>query len=124
MLGGEELYRKARGLMEQKPGLEEAQWTKNEEVSRRRERVRALVKTERDERIQVWARLRLGNEQGVDLAREYDYANSSGITLLVRRLEAAAAKDRRLQARLEELRTLACKPRTQQYLILNFQIKS
>ncbi len=104
VLGGEELYEKARTLVEDKAGLQEAQWTEAEEALAVRERVRRLLAAEQEERLMIWARLRLGGERGVELAREYGYGGSSGITMLVRRLEATAQEDRTLRQRMETLR--------------------
>jgi hypothetical protein len=110
VLGQEALYAKACGLMDKKGGLEEARWTETEEVERLRERVRQLVAVESDERVKIWARVRVGGERGIDLARAYGYRNGAGVTLLVRRLEAAALKDRELGAKLENIRVYAkCK---------------
>ena len=54
-----------------------------------------------DLRVQVWARVRLGGERGVAVARELGYADGSGVAQVVKRLEQAATKDRALTAQLE-----------------------
>jgi REP element-mobilizing transposase RayT len=104
VLGGEELLRKSEQLLEKKGGVEEARWTQTEETARVRARVKTLIEAERDERVMIWARVRLGNERGVDVAREMGYRSSSAITMLVRRLEQRAVQEKALRQTLERLR--------------------
>lgn len=103
VLGSEELWEKTQRLMESKGGLEEVRWTATEEVAQRRQRVRQLVEKETDERVKIWARVRLGGERGVELAREYQYRAGSGVTMLARRLELAAVQNRRLREKMAML---------------------
>ncbi len=107
VLGGEELAARARRLMEQKGGLEEARWTESEAVAAVRKRVVEFVGTESDERVKMWARVRLGNERGVAVAREYGYRDGSGVTQVIKRLEAAAQRDEPLGKKLARLRELS-----------------
>ena len=110
VLGSQELYDRVCTLIAKKHGQEEARWTRLEEADAVRQRVRHLVEGISDERIKIWARVRLGGERGVDLAREYGYRTGAGVTLLARRLEASARQDRKLRTTLEKLRTNAsCK---------------
>jgi hypothetical protein len=107
VLGGEELYEKARRLLEKKGGVDGARWTAAEEATEARARVRKLVALENNVRIQVWARVRLGGERSVDLAREYGYQDGSGVRQVVKRLEASAKTSRPLRAKLQELYELS-----------------
>jgi hypothetical protein len=107
VLGGEELSARAQRLMKQKGGLEEARWTESEAVAAVRARVGELVQAEPDERVKLWARVRLGNERGIAVAREYGYRDGSGVTQVIKRLEAAAQADRELAKRLEHLASAA-----------------
>ncbi len=107
VLGGEELYARAHRLMQQKGGLEEARWTESEAVAAVRQRVRELVKAELDERVKLWARVRLGNERGIAVAREYGYRDGSGVTQVIKRLEATARLDESLSKKLNQLRELS-----------------
>jgi putative transposase len=110
VLGSVELYDRARQLIAGKAGQEEARWTQTEEADAMRGRVRRLVKSAVNERVRIWARVRLGAESGSALAREYGYRSGAGVTLLVRRLEAAAERDKALRNTLETLRSHAmCK---------------
>ena len=107
VLGGEALSKRAAALLEKKGGLEEGRWTEAEETVRVRAAVHKLIATEADERVKTWARLKLGGERGVDLAREQGYRDGSGITQVVRRLEAASRTDKKLRRRLDDLATLS-----------------
>jgi REP element-mobilizing transposase RayT len=110
VLGSRELYDRTRTMIAHKKGQEEAYWTRQEQAEAVRQRVHHLVGGITDKRVKIWARVRLGGERGVDLAREYGYRTGAGVTLLVRRLEARAPQDRKLNTTLERLRTSAfCK---------------
>jgi putative transposase len=104
VLGSQELYDRAGAMIANKRGQEEARWSRREEGDAVKKRVRELVKNLTDERVKIWARIRLGGERGVDLAREYGYRSGAGVTLLVRRLEASAQQDRKLKKGLENVR--------------------
>jgi hypothetical protein len=107
VLGGEVLYQKARGLMKEEGGREHALWTRSEEAGAIRARVRGLVESEKDDRVKLWARVRLGGERGVELAGEYGYADGSGVTQVLKRLEARATTDRHLAKKLKQLAKLS-----------------
>ncbi len=107
VLGGEDLYQRVRVLAEQKGDLEAARWTRCEETGAIRQRVRRLVAREEDDRVKLWARIRLGGERGVEVGREHGYADSSGVTQTVKRLEARATKDGAIAKKLERLRKLS-----------------
>ena len=78
VLGGEEFYRKACMLVGKGTGDEATRWTRREETEHTRRRVQRLVVDEDDDRVKLWARIRLGGESGAGLSREYGYADSSG----------------------------------------------
>ena len=69
--------------------------------------MKELVADETDKRVQVWARMRLGGERGVDLARVYGYQDGSGVRQVVKRLEAAAKSSRPLARKLKRLHELS-----------------
>jgi REP element-mobilizing transposase RayT len=107
VLGGDGLYRKVRQLTGQEDGLEQARWTQGEAAAETREKVRRLVESESDDRVKMWARVRLGAERGVAVAHEYGYTDSSGLTQVVKRLEARAVTDKRLARKLKQLAKLS-----------------
>ncbi|MGD0061729.1 MAG: hypothetical protein ABSD58_20160 [Verrucomicrobiia bacterium] len=51
--------------------------------------------------------LQLGGERGVALAREYGYADGSGVTQAIKRLQARAATDKVVANKLNELAKLS-----------------
>jgi REP element-mobilizing transposase RayT len=103
VLGGEELLDKARSLIGQKQGQDEARWTVAEAATAVRDRVRELVKDEPDE-IKIWARIHLGRERRVVVAQEFGYHDGSGVTHLLRKLEQSAARDAGQQRKLTDLK--------------------
>jgi hypothetical protein len=107
VLGSEDLYNRVQALIREKPGLEEARWARTEEAATVQRRVRQLVETIEDRRIKIWARSRVGGERGTALAREFGYRSGAGVTLVVRRIEAAARTDRKLRTSLERIKTNA-----------------
>ena len=107
VLGGERLYDKVRRLIDEKGGPEEVRWSATEDAAQIRERVHELMAGETDDRIKIWARVSLGGERGVDVARECGYRDGSGVRQVVKRLEIAAHSNRSLHDRLEQLRELS-----------------
>lgn len=107
VLGGERLWDTVSALVRAKTGESEAEWARTEEMCARRERVRRLVAGEPDRRIRIWARRRLGEERGSDLAREFGYAHASGVTHLLIRLDAEACRSQPLRERLASLREMS-----------------
>jgi REP element-mobilizing transposase RayT len=97
VLGGEGLWEKVRGIVEGKPGLDETRWTATQAAGALRDRVRALVAGEADERVKIWARVKLGGERPVELAQEFGYRDQSGVGQVIKRLERSAAKQTKLQ---------------------------
>ncbi len=107
VLGAEELWEKVQGMVETKAGqatVEEVRWVERQGAGQVQQRVRELAAKETDERVRIWARVRLGAERGVDVAKELGYGDGSGISQVVSRLEHEAAEDKALRRRLESLR--------------------
>jgi hypothetical protein len=103
VLGGEELLGKARGLIGQKKGHDEARWTVVEEAAALRDRVRELVKDEPDE-IKIWARVHLSRERRLAVAKEFGYRDGSGLTHLLKKLQQNAGSNQILQQKLTRLK--------------------
>jgi hypothetical protein len=107
VLGTARLWEKAQRLMGRKSGAEEVRWRERRGRKEAQERIRALVGEEADERVRVWARVRLGGERGKEVAEELGYKDGSGVTQVVKRLEVTAERDKPLAKRLAELRVLS-----------------
>ncbi|HUJ11618.1 MAG TPA: transposase [Verrucomicrobiae bacterium] len=103
VLGGEALLGKAHELIGKKKGQDEARWTVVEQASAMRDRVRESVKDESDE-IKIWARIHLGRERRVVVAREFGYRDGSGVTHLLKKLEQNVASNPREQQKLTHLK--------------------
>lgn len=104
VLGDEALLDRVQRALSRSRDLEGARWTLRQSVREIQERVRRWVEDEPDERVKIWARIRLGGERGVDVAREYGYRDGAGVAHVVRRLERAAESDGRLLRRLQGLK--------------------
>jgi len=74
-----------------------------EQASAMRVRVRESVKDESDE-IKIWARIHLGRERRVVVAREFGYRDGSGVTHLLKKLEQNVASNPREQQKLTHLK--------------------
>ena len=72
-----------------------------------RQRVRKLVAHEKDDRVKVWARIRLGGERGVEIGQEQGYADSSAVTQMIKRLEARTDRDKVIAQKLNQLKKLS-----------------
>jgi len=77
VLGSENLWQRARRLMGGKAADEEVRWTKSEGAEDTRARVKRLLDGERDARVQIWARVRLGGERGRRVAAEFGYGTAA-----------------------------------------------
>jgi putative transposase len=103
VLGGERLWRRVKRLLSDKGGQDERRWQQHENWSQQQERLRRRLAQEPDIRVRIWARVRLGGERRVDVAREHGYRDGSAVTQLIKRLDAAARQDRTLARRLNNL---------------------
>lgn len=104
VLGTERLWRKVCRILKEKEGQEEILWRQRVSARETGEQVRKMLEREPDERVRIWARMRLGGERGAEMARELGYRDGSGVGQVVRRLEREAAHDADLQLKLDRLR--------------------
>ncbi len=98
VLGGEKLLRQAQAELGRKSAPPEARWVQQREQGQWRERLAQVMAAEADERVKIWARVRLAGERSVVVARDYGYANGNGVGQVVKRLEARASENKRLKA--------------------------
>jgi len=103
VLGSEELWQRVKRMLSAKQGQDERRWRQREDCSEQRTRLQQLLQQEADRRVRIWARVRVGGERGVEVAREFGYRDGSGVTQLMKRLEAEATQDRSLAQRLKIL---------------------
>jgi hypothetical protein len=66
--------------------------------------VAAGVKAEKDWRVRLWLRIKLGGESLTAVARELGYSDSSGVHRVVARLDEKAKSDAPLRNRLETVK--------------------
>jgi len=104
VLGGDKLWEKAQKLIAQENGKEHLHWKQHHGQKPLEVQIRKMVEQQKDPRLRLWIRVRLGGEKHVDLAHEEGYRDGSGVYRVVTRLERAAEVDRRLKKELEELR--------------------
>jgi REP element-mobilizing transposase RayT len=107
ILGSDALYDQVKQRIEQHAGLQEARWTVTEDQQRVTRRVKELVANEPDRRIQIWARVCLGAERSIEVARERGYRDGSAVRQIIKRLDAAAQTDRKIRNQLDHLRKLS-----------------
>lgn len=105
VLGSRELLAKATALAGGQPAQNTANWTRRQQLEQRRARLEQLLVTESDDRIKIWARVKLGGERGVDVARAFGYQNGSGVGQVIRRLETEMADNEELRTKLNQLKT-------------------
>jgi len=110
VLGGEDLWTRARGSIEGDGGQEEIRWSRRANQDQVWAALTPLLQGEPDRRVQIWARVRLAGQRLVDVAREYGYADGSGVHRVLQRLESRAAEDRSLAAKLGRLKSKAHNP--------------
>ena len=104
VLGPEALWKKAKALRGRSPRQPQLRWVKRAGEARLRTCVAELADACEDWRMRLWLRLRVGGERACDLARELGYADGSGPLRVAQRLQAAAARDAKLQKELDKMR--------------------
>jgi len=103
VLGSERLWDRVKNVLSRKNGHDESRLQQQEALTNQRERLRKLLADDTDPRIKIWARIRIGGERRIDVAREHGYRDGSGVTQLIKRLDAEARADKHLRSRLETL---------------------
>lgn len=101
VLGGEELWNKARALLASSQGQEEIRWRGRADADEVSRTIETLVEQESDRRVAIWLRVRLGGQRMTDVARDYGYRDGSGVHRVVQRIEQRAKKDRVLARRMQ-----------------------
>lgn len=103
VLGSERLWCRVKQLLAGKDGHDERRWHQRESWQEQRQRLQVKLADEADPRVRIWARVRAGGERRVDVARECGYRDGSAVTHLIKRLDTAAIRDRKLAQRLRNL---------------------
>jgi len=103
VLGGEELWRRARRLVKAKAGQDETHWTRSAERQRLRQQVEQRLAAESDERIKIWMLIRLAGERNATVARRFGYRDGSGVAYVLRCLENESKKNATLSQKLQLL---------------------
>lgn len=106
VLGGEELWERAQGLVAGKQGQDEGHWTKAVERKQLQKRVAGLVATEVDERIKMWLLVRLAGERSAEVGRRFGYRDGAGVAYVLRRVEAEASQNAVLAERLQQAKQI------------------
>jgi len=88
VLGGDALWEKVARLIRAHDGQEEIRWGHRVGHEVARHLIMQMVAEEKDPRVGLWLRVRLGGERPVDLARLFGYADGSGVVRVVQRLDA------------------------------------
>jgi hypothetical protein len=103
-LGSENFIARVGTLLEAKGGSEEVRWVSRLESAEARQAAGQAVAKRQEQRCwQIWARVILGGERRVDLAREYGYRDGSAITQMLKRLQRSAQTDPDLQTQMNRL---------------------
>jgi putative transposase len=108
VLGGETLLAQAQARLARKGTGEEARWVQRRIEPGLRQRLEQKLAAEPDERLKIWARVRLGGERSVAVARTGQYASGSGVGNVVRRLEQRSRRDRPLRQKMAALKAHLC----------------
>lgn len=106
MLGSQQLWEQIKTIAEQKESKETQQWHEQQDLKKRQERTKQMVKEEKNKAIQIWTRTKLGGEKGVVMAKEYGYQDGSGIAHVIKRLKQVATKEKAFKNKLIKYRRL------------------
>ena len=106
VLGSEELWQKVWDTLDGKTAKHEVHWKEYQGRQEIECQINEWVSKEKDSRVKMWIRARLGGERLVDIARQEGYCNGVGVYQVVNRLERKAKQDRELKQKLDELRKM------------------
>lgn len=104
VLGGERLLATVQRQLVGKAAADETRWVRQQQQPTVRKRLQRILEGETDERIRLWARVRLGGERNVEVARELGYRGGSGVGQLVRRVEQRSVQDAQLRKKLMRIK--------------------
>jgi putative transposase len=104
VLGGDGLLAKAQRHLAGKTAKEEMQWLHQQQTPLLRKRLQRVLEAEPDERVRIWARIRLGGERNVAVAREVGYRGGSSVGQIVRRIEQRSVEDAELRKQLTRIK--------------------
>jgi hypothetical protein len=104
VLGPDGLWEKVKNLVKEKVESEEVRWSERCGARAVQHQVRELVAKEEDNRVRIWARVRLGAERLVDVSQELGYRDGSSVLQVVKRLERQAMKEKALAQTLARLK--------------------
>ena len=93
VLAGESLWNKVHELAAKAAGDEEIRWRRRADPEEAARAIESLVQQERDRRVAIWLRVRVGRERMTRVAAEYGYRDGSGVDHLIKRLEEEAHSD-------------------------------
>jgi len=105
--GENALLAKVKRLLSGKGRKVGAKEIKKLEKQGRHQRLQPLLEKEEDERVRVWARVRLLGERPVDLARERGYRDGGSILQIVKRMEARIKRNKNLKEKVFHLTKLS-----------------
>jgi putative transposase len=104
VLGGERLLETVEERIGHKNGQQEIRWTEHQTRSQVQKRLAKLERAETDPKMRLWMRVALGGHKRIEVAREFGYKDGSAVTHIIHRLKNRAARDKKLNRKLEELR--------------------
>ena len=108
ILGGEKFTEDIKMRMKKDPQEVEMRWLLEDHQKARNEKIQNLIKKEKDSRLQIWLRIRMGHEQMSKVGRDLGYSNGSGIYQVVTRLEESARHDGKLMGKLRFYEKKCC----------------
>lgn len=111
-LCGDILWERIQSIMKGEEEDSEGIRYERGERARHKEKLDKIMPEIDDWRVKIWARVRLGGERAVDLARLEGYRDGSGILQVVKRLERQAEEDPWMKTRLETLSEMMSEKKT------------
>ncbi|MDZ4815919.1 MAG: transposase [Verrucomicrobiota bacterium] len=106
-------------VLQNKEGLVEQRWRERYEKTKARLMLSGLDTTKIEQKYLIWMRVRLAGERPIDVARDYGYADGSGIVQCIKRIEKKALNDQELKQYLLSLSLALKKPERTKPITLN-----
>lgn len=104
VLGGESFFDRIKRKVSTKNGRDEMQWMTKLSSIETAGKTKCLLAGQKDARLKMWMRVRLGGERLVEVARDFGYKEGSGVLQAIKRLEKSAQSNPELMTQLVRLR--------------------
>ncbi len=103
VLGSDELLNRVRAEISRKSGLMESKWLRSEESRQWAEQIAQGIPDNLGRDLKIWIRASIGHERPTQLAREFGFSDTSGVTHLLKKIRKQLKTDTALAEQIASL---------------------